>query len=234
MPYTDRMSSRYALYEIDKISRRFADGGDMPKGVKPRFNISPTQNVLVIVSRDGVKQIEVMKWGFIPAGAKDTTAVFRYKSYNARSEGIFDKPTWSKVIRDQRCLIPANGFFEWKTTASGKNPFYIHPTDASLFAFAGVYSSWTDPEGKIWGMCSIVTTNSGSESDMVPSRLPVILHPDDEADWLNPVIGDINSLYRIMRPLDADILTIIRVGEDVNSSKIDKPYLIDRLDRSAL
>ncbi len=228
------MTARYALYEIDKISRRFADGGDMPKGVKPRFNISPTQNVPVIVSRDGVKQIEVMKWGFIPAGAKDTTAVFRYKSYNARSGGIFDKPTWSKVIRDQRCLIPANGFFEWKTTASGKNPFYIHPTDMSLFAFAGVYSSWTDPEGKIWGMCSIVTTNSGSESDMVPSRLPVILHPDDEADWLNPAIGDINSLYRIMRPLDADMLTIIRVGEDVNSSKIDKPYLIDRLDRSAL
>ena len=231
MPYTDRMSSRYALYEIDKISRRFADGSGMPKGVKPHYNVSPAQSVPVIVSRDGVNQIEIMKWGFIPAGAKDTTAVFRYKSYNARSEGIFDKPTWSKVIRDQRCLIPANGFYEWKTSPLGENPFYIHPTDISLFAFAGVYSSWTDPEGTNWGMCSIVTTNSGSESDMMPSRLPVILHPDDEADWLNPAIGDINSLYRIMRPLDPDMLTIIRVSDDVNSTKVDKPYLIERLER---
>ncbi len=231
MPYTNRMTMRYALYEIDKISRRFADGADMPKGIKPHYNISPVQNIPVIVNRDGLRQIEVMKWGFIPAGAKDMTAVFRYKSYNARSEGIFDKPTWSKVIRDQRCIIPGNGFYEWKTTPAGKVPFYIHPIDTSLFAFAGIYSSWTDPEGATWGMCSVVTTNSGSESDMMPSRLPVILHPDDEADWLNPAIGDINSLYRIMRPLDPDMLTIVRVSDDINSVKIDKPDLITRLER---
>lgn len=225
------MTARYALYEIDKISRRFADGNDMPKGVKPHYNLSPAQLVPVIVNRDGVNQIEIMKWGFIPAGAKDTTAVFRYKSYNARSEGIFDKPTWSKVIRSQRCLIPANGFYEWKTVPTGKNPFYLHPTDASLFAFAGVYSSWTDPEGKIWGMCSIVTTNSAGESDMMPSRLPVIVYPDDEADWLDPSVNDINTLYRIMRPLEADMLTIVRVGDDINSAKVDKPQLIERLER---
>lgn len=225
------MTSRYAIYEIDKISKRFAPDSGVPKGVKPRYNISPTQSVPVIVNRDGVNQIEVMKWGFIPAGAKDTSAVFRYKTFNARSEGIFDKPTWMTAIRSQRCLIPANGFYEWKSSATGKNPFYIRPTDVPLFAFAGIYSNWTDPAGAVWGMCSIITTNSGSESDMMPSRLPVIVHADDEADWLNPAIGDINSLYKIMRPFDPDMLTIIRVSDNVNSPKIDKPYLIERLER---
>lgn len=225
------MTSRYALYEIDKISKRFAPDSGVPKGVKPRYNISPTQSVPVIVSRDGVNQIEVMKWGFIPAGAKDTSAVFRYKTFNAHSEGIFDKPTWMTAIRSRRCLIVANGFYEWKSSATGKNPFYIRPIDVSLFAFAGLYSTWTDPEGAVWGMCSIITTNSGSESDMTPSRLPVIVHTDDEADWLNPAIGDINSLYKIMRPLDPDMLTIIRVSDDVTSAKIDKPHLIEQLER---
>lgn len=225
------MTSRYALYEIDKISKRFAPDSGVPKGVKPSYNISPTQVVPVIVSRGGVNQIEVMKWGFVPAGAKDTSAVFRYKTFNARSEGIFDKPTWSTAVRSQRCLIPANGFFEWKVSPTGKNPFYIHPADVSLFAFAGLYSAWTDPEGKVWGMCSIVTTNSASESDMMPSRLPVIVHPDDEADWLNPAIGDINSLYKIMRPFSPDLLTITRVDDAINSTKINKPFLINKLER---
>ena len=222
------MSSRYALYEIDKLRDRFAPESGVPKGVKPHYNISPAQSVPVIVSRDGVNQIELMKWGFIPSGAKDANSIFRYKTFIARSEGIFDKPTWMTAIRSQRCLVPANGFYEWKQSPTGKNPFYIQPIDKEIFAFAGIYSSWTDTDGIVWGMCSIITTNSGAESDMMPSRLPVIIHPNDEADWLNPVISDINTLYKIMRPFDPGQLAIIRVGEEINGTKIDKPSLIDR------
>lgn len=167
-----------------------------------------------------------MKWGFIPNGAKNTNSVFRYKTFAARSEGIFDKPTWQAAIRTKRCLIPANGFYEWKKSAEGKNPFYIRPKDQDVFAFAGIYGSWTDPEGIEWGMYALITTNSGAESNMTPSRLPVIVHPDDEADWLNPEISDINTLYKIMRPYDPDLLEIIPVGDAVNSTKIDTPNLI--------
>lgn len=223
------MSSRYALFEIDKLRDRFAPASGVPKGVKPHYNISPVQSVPVVVFRDGKNEIELMKWGFIPKGAPNANSVFRYKTFAARSEGIFDKPTWQTAIRSTRCLIPANGFYEWKKTADSKQPFYIHPTDQSIFAFAGLYSSWTDPEGKEWGTCSIVTTNSGAESDMTPSRLPVIVHPDDEADWLNPEISDINTLYRIMRPYDPDQLEIIRVGDNINSAKIDTPQLIEKV-----
>ena len=223
------MSSRYALFDTGSLRDRFALANGVPKGVKPHYNISPVQTVPVVVSRDGKNEMELMKWGFIPSGAPNANSVFRYKTFSARSEGIFDKPTWQTAIRSSRCLIPANGFYEWKKTADKKQPFYIHPTDQSTFAFAGLYSTWTDPEDNEWGTCSIITTNSGAESDMTPSRLPVIVHPDDEADWLNPEISDINTLYKIMRPYDPDLLEIIKVGDDINSTKIDKPHLITRL-----
>ena len=222
------MTSKYALYEIDKISKRFAPDSGVPKGVKPHYNINPAQTVAVIVNRGGVNVIEKMIWGFIPAGAKDTNSIFRYKTQIARSEAVFDKPTWSRAIREQRCLIPANGYFEFKTLETGKKPFYIRPTDQTLFAFAGIYGSWTDSDGVTHGMCAIITTASETDSDMIPSRLPIIVQPDEESTWLNPAIGDMNSIYQIMRPYDASKLTIIPVSDDVNSAKIDAGYLIER------
>jgi len=222
------MSSQYALFEIDKVSKQFAPESGIPKGVHPHYNISPAQSVVVIVNRDGIRKIEQMKWGFVTAGAKDVNSIFRYKTYNARSEAIFDKPTWSRSIREWRCLIPANGFYEWKNLETGKTPYYIQDASRSLFAFAGIYSVWTDPNGVDWNMCSIITTDSDTDNQMVPSRLPVIVRPEDESDWLNPTISDINSIYKIMKPYQPDELKIYRVSNDIKSTKIDKPYLIER------
>ena len=220
------MTSRFALFETDKISKRFAPDAGVPKGVKPNYNISPAQLVPVIVMRGGTRQIETMKWGFIAPGAKDANAVFRYKTHIARSEGIFDKPSWSGAIRTQRCLIPANGWYEWRNNETDKTPYFIRPNGETPFAFAGIYDSWTDPDGTVWGMCAIITTDSGTDSIMVPSRLPVVVAPDDEADWLDPTIGDINSLYKIMRPLEHDQVTVMRVSDMVNSVKATGPDLI--------
>ncbi len=220
------MTSRFALYDTATISKRFAPDAGVPKGVKPSYNISPAASVPVIVVRDGQRAIEKMIWGFVAPTAKDTNGIFRYKTQSARSERIFDKPTWASAIRTQRCLIPANGFYEWRNLPSGKAAYYIRPADQMLFAFAGVYGTWTDPDGKEFGMCAIITTNSGVESDMTPSRLPVIIDPADEADWLNPDIQDINSLYKIMRPYDPELLTITRVSDAINSPKPNSPDLI--------
>jgi putative SOS response-associated peptidase YedK len=222
------MSSQYALYEIGEISKRFAPEGNVPKGVHPHYNISPAQSVVVIVMRDGSRKIEQMKWGFVPAGAKDTNSIFRYKTYNAKAELIFDKPTWSRAIREQRCLITANGFYEWKNLETGKKPYYIQTAGCSLFAFAGVYSTWTDAAGITLGMCSIVTVASDTDDEMIPSRLPVIVNPEDEATWLNPAESSMSAIYKIMRPYTSEQLKIYRVSDDVKSSKIDKPYLIER------
>lgn len=220
------MTARYALFTIDKLSARFAPEAGVPKGTKPSYNISPAQSVPVIVMRDGARAIETMKWGFIPAGAKDTNSVFRYKTHIARSEGIFERPTWADAIRTSRCLIPANGFYEWRNLPEGRVPYFIQTNDQPLFAFAGLYGEWTDPDGKVWGMCALITSNSGTDSIMTPSRLPVIVDPADENDWLNPAIGDINTLYKIMRPYDPEQLRIKRVSDAVNSSKATGSELI--------
>jgi len=222
------MTSRYTLYEIDKLRDRFNLADGVPKGVKPSYNISPAQTIIAIINCEGTNRIEKMKWGFIPKDAKDANSIFRYKTYNARSEAVFDKPTWMTAIRSQRCLVPANGFYEWKTSPNGKNPYYIQTIEQPLFAFAGIYSAWTDPTGAEIKTCSIITIDSDADDDMTPSRLPVVVSPEDEKEWLDPNISDMNSIYKIMRPYAPDKLKIIRVGPDISSTKIDKPYLITR------
>ncbi|MFZ2544948.1 MAG: SOS response-associated peptidase [Candidatus Saccharimonadales bacterium] len=212
------MIERYTLFEIEKLRDRFSLPAGVPTGVKRSYNISPTQMNPVIINRDDTNTLERMKWGFIPATAKDNNSVFRYKTYQAKAEGIFDKPTWSEAIRQKRCLIPANGFYEWQQTIDGRLPFYLHPTNQELFAFAGIYSSWTDPDGKEWGTYAIITTlyDRGPKK---PLQRAIILDPRDEAEWLNPLISDENALYKIMKPTPDDKLNIHRVSTDVKNTK---------------
>lgn len=223
--YTGAMAERYALFQIENLRDRFHLTHGVPAGVKRSYNISPTQLGAVIVNRDGVNVLERMKWGFIPATAKDNNSVFRYKTYLAKSEGILNKPTWHESIRHSRCLVPANGYYEWQQTPDGKLPFYIHPTDQDLFAFAGIYSSWTDPQGETWGTYAIVTTLH-DRGPKQPFQRPVILSPRDEAEWLNPDAVDINTLYDTLRPISEDALQIYRVTPDVKNVKANSEQLI--------
>jgi putative SOS response-associated peptidase YedK len=219
------MAERYTLFEIENLRDRFKLENGVPAGVKRNYNISPVQVGSVIVNRDGVKTLERMKWGFIPATAKDSNSVFRYKTYMAKSEGIFDKPTWQNAIRHSRCLVPANGYYEWQQTQDGTLPFYIRPIDQQLFAFAGVYSSWKDPEGTEWGTYAIVTAMQ-DRSPKKDLRRPIILRPGDEAEWLDSTIDDMNTLYGLMRPYSEDMLQIHRVATDVKNVKRNDPRLI--------
>jgi putative SOS response-associated peptidase YedK len=217
------MASRYTLFKINNLRERF-HLEKMPE-INRSYNISPTQSAPVIVNRGDKPTLEIMKWGFVPKGAKDTNSVFRYKTFNAKSEGIFSKSSYSEAIRHSRCLVPANGFYEWQQSASGKKPYYIHPNDQELFALAGIYSSWTDPAGKEWGTYSIVTTEANKEMGSIHDRMPVILQPKDEARWLEPS-DDLNMLYDIMRPYLDGKLIIQPVGDAINDTKIDNPRLI--------
>lgn len=219
------MAERYTLYEIEKLRDRFHLTNGVPAGVKRSYNISPTQLGAVIVNRDGVNVLERMKWGFIPATAKDSNSVFRYKTYVAKSEGIFNKPTWQDAITHQRCLIPANGYYEWRQTPDGKLPFYIQLASKDLFAFAGIYSSWTDPEGAQWGTYAIVTSLHDNGPKM-PVQRPIILDPANEAEWLNPTISDVDSLYRLMWPVADDLLQTHQVSPDVKNIKANDERLI--------
>jgi putative SOS response-associated peptidase YedK len=219
------MAERYTLFEIDKLRDRFHLTNGVPAGVHKSYNIAPTQLGSVIVNRGGVNVLEQMKWGFVPAGAKDTNSVFRYKTFLAKSEGIFSKPTWADAIRHSRCLIPANGFYEWQQTTDGKLPFYVRPTDQDLFAFAGIYSSWTDLSGTTYGTYAIVTTQY-DRYPKKPLQRAIILNPADEAQWLDPTISDVSTLYGIMRPTSDDMLHIHQVSPDVKNIKANSERLI--------
>jgi putative SOS response-associated peptidase YedK len=223
--YTSAMADRYALYEIEKLTDRFQLAQGVPAGVKRSYNISPTQLGSVIIRRDGVNILERMKWGFIPATAKDNNSVFRYKTYLAKTDHIFDKPTLAESIRHSRCLVPANGFYEWHQTSGGNLPFYLRPTDQDLFAFAGIYSSWTDPDGKVWGTYAIIT----EQYDRAPTshaQRAVILKPSDEAEWLDPTISNGNSIFGLVNSTPDDALRIHRVSPDVKNTKANGEQLI--------
>jgi len=222
------MSSRYTLFKINNLRERFHL--DRMAELNRSYNISPTQTAPVIVNRDGKPTLELMKWGFIPKGAKDTNSVFRYKTFNAKSEGIFSKASYSEAIRHSRCLVPANGFYEWQQSADGKKPYYIRSQDQELFSFAGIYSSWTDPAGKEWGTYSIITIEANDEMSAIHDRMPIILQPEDESRWLEPS-DDLNMLYDLMRPYLDGKLTVEPVGDDINGTKIDNPRLITSIQR---
>lgn len=218
------MAERYTLFSIEKLTDRFNLAAGVPAGVKRSYNISPTQLGSVIVNRDGANVLERMKWGFIPANAKDNNSVFRYKTYVAKSEGILNKATWQDAVRHSRCLVPANGYYEWQQTPDGKLPFYVQPRAQELFAFAGIYSSWTDPDGKQWGTYALVTALH-DRGPKKPVQRPVILDPRDEAEWLSGNDMDINGLFTLVRPLPESELLLHRVSPDVKSVKANEERL---------
>lgn len=220
------MIERYALYDIDKLRDHFGLKDGVPKGVKKRYNIIPAQHVPVVLSRGSVSTMELMQWGFVSQGAKDTNSIFRYKTFAVRSEDVFKKTMWEKSIRSQRCLVPANGFYAWPQTPNGKVPHYIQATASPLIALAGIYSSWTDGDGNETGMVSIVTTPADHKTRQYTDRVPVIVPSEQQETWLDPSIHDATSLYDIMRTTPYDSLSIIHVGEGIFSKKLDTADLI--------
>lgn len=221
------MISRYALYDIANISNRFSLEG-LPKGIKPRYNISPTLEAPVILSENGKAVAKRMKWGLVPQGAKDTTAVFRYKTYMTTAEKVFAKHSSDSAVRSTRCIVPANGFFELSTKAD-KRAFYAQAKDVSLLAFAGIYRSWTDPEGAEHGTFSIITTEATSDIHQLSGRMPVILEKEDEARWIDPSVNDIGSLYSMLRPNPEGLVVMHEVGSDIHSKKINQATLVDSI-----
>ena len=224
------MFERYSLFEIGKLIDRYKLPSGVPKGVKPKYNISPTQLAPVVVMRDGVRVMESMKWGFVRYRAKDTNSVFRYKTFIAKSEDIFKKNQWEHVAPFNRCLIPVNGFYEWKKVPGDKEAYHITTGDRGLFTLAGVYSSWVDPEGKEWGTFAVVTTKASKELSPLGERMPVILNSEDEAIWLDKSIDDTDALFGLTRSHSFNsTLNINRVGPEVFSAKANKPSLIAKL-----
>ncbi len=224
------MCGRYTLYQTGELRQRFgldeAEIEEIEDDLKARYNIAPSQILPAIIEKDDKRHIELMQWGYMPHWAKDQKSVFKYKTFNTRSEGVFDKPTWKSAILHRRCLVPSNGFYEWKATPTGKQPYFIRPKDQELFAFAGIYGEWRDSQGASWNTYSILTTRPNKEMEAIHNRMPVLLHPTDEDRWLDPTSDKPSSIQDMMRPYDDGMLEYYEVSREVNTSRVDGETLI--------
>ena len=220
------MIEHYSLHEINKLTDRFGLTNGVPKGVKPRYNISPVQPAPVIVRSGDTTELQMMQWGLVPTGAHDANSVFRYKTFNVKSEKVFTKPLWETAIRQQRCIIPVSGFYMIRNDEN-KDVYYFTASEESVMAVAGMYTLWTNPSGTLQRTFALLTIDSNSAMPLPFGRMPVLLNAEDEAGWLNPEVQDFSSLIRIMRPYEGGTLAYRRVSGDVSSAKIDKPALIE-------
>ncbi len=178
------MCGRFILStEAETMERVFEIKVDTASFV-PRYNIAPGQNISVIISGPEKREHIMMRWGLIPHWAKDIKN--GYKMINARAETIDQKPAFKKAFLYQRCLIPANGFFEWKLTDGKKQPMLIKLADNTLFAFPGIWDTWESPKGDIINSCSIITVSANDFVKEIHHRMPVIFNkPNEYQDWLS-------------------------------------------------
>ncbi|MBM7692714.1 putative SOS response-associated peptidase YedK [Peribacillus deserti] len=182
----------------------------------PRYNIAPSQQILTVAS-DGYKRAgRFMKWGLVPYWAKDIK--IGYKMINARAEGIDTKASFKTPFRRKRCLILADGFYEWKKTEGGKQPYRFIMKDKDVFAFAGLWDTWTK-DGSQLHSCTIITTDSNTVTEDVHDRMPVILPSEVYNDWLNPDLQDTDYLKSLLVPYAAEKMDKYPVSSLVNSPK---------------
>jgi putative SOS response-associated peptidase YedK len=193
-----------------------------------RYNIAPTQPVATIV-QDGKtsrRKFRLMRWGLIPSWAKDPA--IGNKLINARSETVQEKPSFRNAFKRRRCLIPADGFYEWqKVKGSSKQPYYFHLNDGKIFAFAGLWESWNDIE-----TCTILTTAANDLLQPVHDRMPVIVDPQLYDIWLATNIQDPDPLLPILEPFSPDPMAAYPVGTWVNAASNDDPRCIEELAHS--
>ena len=196
-----------------------------PQQFAPRFNIAPTQPILAIPN-DDQHTADFFIWGLIPMWAKDPSIGNRM--INARGETLEEKPAFRGSLKYKRCLILADGFYEWKSSAGKKvkTPFFIHMKDRKPFAFAGLWDSWNSPDGSQIKSCTIITTQPNELTSIIHDRMPVILHPRDYAKWLDPSPQTPEQLKPLIKPFPAELMNAYPVSTLVNTPANDTPELV--------
>jgi putative SOS response-associated peptidase YedK len=218
------MCGRFSLAVTPKELARSFDLETVPD-FPARYNIAPTQPVAVILrTNDQPKRhLRLMRWGLIPAWAKDPAIANRL--INARAETVAEKPSFRTAFKRRRCLIPASGFFEWQKTKAGKQPFYFRPQDGGLFAIAGLWESWQDIE-----TCTLLTTEANQLLEPIHERMPVLLKPEDYDQWLDLKTQGTAALQALLQPFPADQMLAYPVSKRVNNATIDDRECIAETD----
>lgn len=214
------MCGRFTLTADPAVLQTQFDLDSLPT-VQPRYNIAPTQPVAVIAN-DDPRRLDHMSWGLVPSWAKDPS--MGAKLINARSETAHEKPSFKQALRRRRCLIPANGFYEW--AAKGQPPVYIHMAEHALFAMAGLWETWHGPDGETLRSCTILTTETNALVGKYHHRMAVILPKAHYAAWLSREELPPPILQQMLRPYpDAD-MRVYTVSTLVNNVRNDSPDCI--------
>ncbi|MET0070296.1 MAG: SOS response-associated peptidase [Candidatus Thiodiazotropha sp.] len=189
--------------------------------LSPHYNIAPSQQIAAIKAGENNREFVWLRWGLIPSWAKDKK--FGYRTINARAETIETKPSFRAAFKYRRCLIPASGFFEWKATGQGKQPYCITSKSGQPFAFAGLYEHWQGSEGERIDSCTIIVTEARGEIAAIHDRMPVILAAENYDAWLDRDTKEPAILKPLLRPHETGEITLYPVSRSVNNPKNVSP-----------
>ncbi|MEK4510436.1 SOS response-associated peptidase [Paenibacillus anaericanus] len=222
------MCGRYTItVTIEQLMIRYMTDDVAMAQYGPRYNVAPMQYIPAVINTSSGNRIGQLRWGLVPSRAKDDKHAS--KLINARAETLLEKPSFKKLISTRRCIIPADGFYEWKKQDDGKQPMRIVMSDRSIFSMAGLYDIWVDAEGKKTSTCTIITTTPNRLMEDIYDRMPVILRPEDEADWLGRNNNDVQSLLALLKPYDASKMSAYPVSSAVGNVRNDSKELIEQL-----
>jgi putative SOS response-associated peptidase YedK len=210
----------------ERIKREFQLREEPP--VEASFNIAPTQSILAVRQGEEGREAVLLKWGLIPSWARDDSMIGRL--INARSETVAEKPAFREAFKRSRCIIPADGFYEWQREGKAKQAYFFSMRDERLFGLAGLWDRWRDENGRVIESCAILTTQANEALRPVHDRMPVILHPETYNIWLERDEREIESLEHLMEPYPSSEMKAYAVSSQVNSPRNQGEDLIRRIE----
>lgn len=209
--------------DLDQIQLAF-NIDQVEAQVQPSYNIAPTQSIVTVAQHDEQNVLENMRWGLIPVWAKDMS--IGSKMINARAESVAEKASFKRPLKSRRCLIVADGFYEWQKEGAKKIPMFIHLKSQKPFAFAGLYDVWKSPDGDWITSCAIITTRPNELMETIHNRMPVILPKTAYKSWLDAANQDLAELVALLQPYPADKMLAYPVSPLVNSPRNNSPECI--------
>lgn len=216
----------------DELARYFGAALGAERLVGPDHNVAPTRKVLTVLEDGGARTLDLARWGLVPAWAKDLSIGNRM--INARAETVATKNAFKKAFRRHRCIIPADGFYEW-TTEPGqkqKQPWFIHRPDGEPFAFAGLWETWRGPDRDQEPLrsCTILTGAANETMSEIHDRMPIILPPSAWDTWLDPAVDDTEELGRFLVPAPPELIRFHPVTTEVNNARNQGEHLVEPIE----
>ena len=218
------MCGRYLIISNPEAIRLLAQYFEQPN-FPPRYNVAPTQPIPIVRQEDGARHFALMRWGLLPSWVKDPKTFTLL--INARGESVRDKPAFKNAMQRRRCLIPADGFYEWQVDGRIKRPFVVRPRDRKPIMFAGLWETWTGPNGEEIDTAAIVTTAANQTLHPIHHRMPVILEPEDFALWLDCTQVDAAQAQGLLKPAREDRMEAYEISPAINRVVNDGPEVLE-------